>query len=272
MVLTIGSPSTDTRPAHANSRFACCRTWMHDLRRRKVRAVPALTHSTLHASWRHLIKRFPTNAGTVRSLERYLTATGVIAADDGGPFVRSAAADAERRVRRLPARRTRLRRLTVLRTIDAPRAAFSITWKLGGISIGSIQPKDMEVISSAKQESVSAGVVSNMRLPPCADCCDSSQQTEGSRPDSTSRSTRRDFIGLSNCLRALPWPTVIELLKIDRHHLRHWFARLRDISPDRHLWLARQRGRRDSRWMTSRGEKVFSASINVRRRRLWNSR
>jgi hypothetical protein len=54
-----------------------------DLRRRKARSVHGLTHSTLHASWRHLMKRFPTNAGTVRSLERYLTATGVIAAEDG---------------------------------------------------------------------------------------------------------------------------------------------------------------------------------------------
>jgi hypothetical protein len=63
-----------------------------DLRRRKVRAVPTLTHSTLHASWRHLMKLFPTNAGTVRSLERYLTATGMIAVDDGEVAVRSAAA------------------------------------------------------------------------------------------------------------------------------------------------------------------------------------
>jgi site-specific recombinase XerD len=50
----------------------------NDLRKRKVRTVSELNHATLHASWRHLIKRFPMNAGTVRSLERYLTAAGKI--------------------------------------------------------------------------------------------------------------------------------------------------------------------------------------------------
>jgi integrase/recombinase XerD len=51
----------------------------NDLRKRKVRSVSELNHATLHVSWRHLIKRFPMNAGTVRSLERYLTATGTMA-------------------------------------------------------------------------------------------------------------------------------------------------------------------------------------------------
>ena len=50
----------------------------NDLRKRKVRTVSELNHATLHASWRHLIKCFPMNAGTVRSLERYLTAAGKI--------------------------------------------------------------------------------------------------------------------------------------------------------------------------------------------------
>ena len=49
-----------------------------DLRRR-VRDVANLTHATFHSWWRRLIKIFPTNAGTVRSLERYLVTTGVIA-------------------------------------------------------------------------------------------------------------------------------------------------------------------------------------------------
>jgi len=39
-----------------------------DLRRRRVRDVASLTPTTLHACWRGLIKIFPTNAGTVRSL------------------------------------------------------------------------------------------------------------------------------------------------------------------------------------------------------------
>jgi integrase/recombinase XerD len=57
-----------------------------DLRRRRVRKLTSLTHATLHTCWRDLIKTFPNNAGTVRNLERYLTATGrVPAADTGGP-------------------------------------------------------------------------------------------------------------------------------------------------------------------------------------------
>jgi len=62
--LTIGSRSTDTRPAHASSRFACCHTWMPICAAESGRC-PALTHATLHASWRCLIEQFPTNAGTV---------------------------------------------------------------------------------------------------------------------------------------------------------------------------------------------------------------
>jgi site-specific recombinase XerD len=49
-----------------------------DLRHRRVRDVASLTHPTLHACWRKLIKVFPTNAGTVRTLERYLVAKGLI--------------------------------------------------------------------------------------------------------------------------------------------------------------------------------------------------
>jgi hypothetical protein len=44
-----------------------------ELRRRRAGEVASLTHATLHACWRDLIKVFPTNAGTVRTLERYLT-------------------------------------------------------------------------------------------------------------------------------------------------------------------------------------------------------
>jgi integrase/recombinase XerD len=51
-----------------------------DLRRRRAHDVRSLTHAMLHACWRDLIKVFPTNAGTVRRLERYLTGTGIIVA------------------------------------------------------------------------------------------------------------------------------------------------------------------------------------------------
>lgn len=53
-----------------------------DLRRRRVRNVADLTHTLFYACWRNLITAFPTGAGTVRALERYLVTTSVIAAQE----------------------------------------------------------------------------------------------------------------------------------------------------------------------------------------------
>jgi integrase/recombinase XerD len=50
-----------------------------DLRRRHVKEVGNLTHPILHDCWRTLIKTYPSFAGTVRTLERYLAATSLIA-------------------------------------------------------------------------------------------------------------------------------------------------------------------------------------------------
>jgi site-specific recombinase XerD len=49
-----------------------------DLRKRGVRQVGGLSRSVLYDSWRGLIKKFPNNAGTVRTLARYLNAAGTI--------------------------------------------------------------------------------------------------------------------------------------------------------------------------------------------------
>jgi integrase/recombinase XerD len=49
-----------------------------DLRRRHVKEVGNLTQPILHAFWRTLIKTYPSLAGTVRTLERYLAATRLI--------------------------------------------------------------------------------------------------------------------------------------------------------------------------------------------------
>ncbi len=65
----------------AGSRKHIIRTLPHvdaDLRQRHVRDISDLTHVMLHACWRRLIKVFPTRAGSVRSLERYLVTTGRI--------------------------------------------------------------------------------------------------------------------------------------------------------------------------------------------------
>src|SRR5712691_1345081 len=50
-----------------------------DLRRRHVKEVGNLTHPILHDCWRTLIKTYPSLAGTVRTLERYLAANALIA-------------------------------------------------------------------------------------------------------------------------------------------------------------------------------------------------
>ena len=49
-----------------------------DLRKRGVRTVTELSRSILYDSWRDLIKVFPNEAGTVRTLTRYLNANGTI--------------------------------------------------------------------------------------------------------------------------------------------------------------------------------------------------
>lgn len=182
-----------------------------DLRRRKVRAVRALTHLTLQASWRHLIKLFPTNAGTVRSLERYLTATGVIAADDGEVVVRSAAAMlSDEYVNYL----REVRGFAVSSLTHHRRASRSFLDHLEGqqISVASLQPKDVEgYVSQAGK-----------RL------CRGSLQHEIAALRGLLRFLATDgraTVGLDNQIdtprlyrleqlpRALPWPTVTELLK-----------------------------------------------------------
>jgi integrase/recombinase XerD len=79
MALTIGSAANGyTR----DSRGYSIRMLNHvdaDLRRRHVKEVGNLTHPILHACWRTLIKTYPSFAGTVRTLERYLVATSLIA-------------------------------------------------------------------------------------------------------------------------------------------------------------------------------------------------
>lgn len=49
-----------------------------DLRLRNVREVARLTHPVLHDCWKALMKMYPCGAGTVRTLERYLIAEGLM--------------------------------------------------------------------------------------------------------------------------------------------------------------------------------------------------
>ena|SRR6266699_3679843 len=63
-----------------------------DLRKRGVRKLTELTRPILYDSWRDLIKDFPNEAGTVRTLARYLNAVGTITtgAIEESPSVSSA--------------------------------------------------------------------------------------------------------------------------------------------------------------------------------------
>ena len=63
-----------------------------DLGRRRVGEVVTLTHATLHECWRDLIKVFPGGAGTVRALERYLAANGLIAVGEAAATIATNAA------------------------------------------------------------------------------------------------------------------------------------------------------------------------------------
>jgi hypothetical protein len=49
-----------------------------DLLKRGVREITALSRPILYESWRDLIRVFPNHAGTLRTMARYLNATGII--------------------------------------------------------------------------------------------------------------------------------------------------------------------------------------------------
>ena len=89
-----------------------------------------------------LMKLFPTNAGTVRSLECYLTATGVIAADDG-TVVRSAAATLSDEYANY-LRDVRGFAVSSLTHHRRASRSFLDHLEVQRISIASIRPKDVE--------------------------------------------------------------------------------------------------------------------------------
>ena len=62
-----------------------------ELRNRQIKQIPNLTPVVLHDCWGSLIKKYPHRAATVRALERYLAANGLIVPDPP-PTVTSKAA------------------------------------------------------------------------------------------------------------------------------------------------------------------------------------
>lgn len=182
-----------------------------DLRRRRVRDVASLTHATLHACWRGLIKVFPTNAGTVRSLERYLVTTGVIAA--GG--TETAGMSAMRILSEEYANHLREVRGFAASTISHHRYAsqcFLNHLKTKKIPLGSIQPKDVESyvnqtgkrLSRASLQHDIAALRGFLRF----------LATDGRTPTGLDRriDTPRLY-RFEQLARALPWDTVTSLLR-----------------------------------------------------------
>ena len=182
-----------------------------DLRRRRVRDVASLTHATLDACWRSLIKVFPTNAGTVRSLERYLVTTGVIAA--GG--TETAEASALRILSEEYANHLREVRGFAASTVSRHRYAsqcFLSHLKTKKITLGSVQPKDVETyvnqtgkrLSRASLQHDIAALRGFLRF----------LATDGRTPIGLDgRIDTPRLYRLEQLPRALPWDTVTSLLR-----------------------------------------------------------
>jgi site-specific recombinase XerD len=179
-----------------------------DLRRRRVRDVASLTPTTLHACWRGLIKIFPTNAGTVRSLERYLVTAGVIV---GG----TETAGTSEVLSEEYANHLREVRGFAASTICHHRYAsqcFLNHLKAKKIFLGSIQPKDVEAyvnktgkrLSRASLQHDIAALRGFLRF----------LATDGRTPTGLDRriDTPRLY-RLEQLPRALPWDTVTSLLR-----------------------------------------------------------
>jgi integrase/recombinase XerD len=182
-----------------------------DLRRRKVRTVSELNHATLHVSWRHLIKRFPTNAGTVRSLERYLTAAGKIAAAAKTTVAQSLA---ERLSNEYAHHLQEVRGFAIQSTANHRRVSRAFLDHLDQrrVPLQSLQAKDIEVFVSqagnrlcrgSLQHEIAAlrGLLRFLAL-------DGRVSPGLDKQIDTPRLYR-----LEQLPRALPWSTVIELLK-----------------------------------------------------------
>jgi site-specific recombinase XerD len=182
-----------------------------DLRRRRVRHVASLTPAMLHACWRALIKTFPTNAGTVRSLERYLATAGMIGADLTGTAERSESVMLSEEY----ANHLRDVRGFAPSTVGHHRYAsqcFLNHLKTKKVPLGSIQPKDVEAyIKQAGKRLCRASLqhdIAALRGFLCFLATDGRTPAGLDRRIDTPRLYR-----LEQLPRALPWDTVMLLLR-----------------------------------------------------------
>ena len=182
-----------------------------DLRRRRARHVASLTPAMLHSCWRALIKTFPTNAGTVRSLARYLASAGMIGSDGTGTAETSASAVLSEEY----ANHLREVRGFAPSTVGHHRYAtqcFLNHLKAKKVPLGSIRPSDVEAyikqagkrLCRASLQHDIAALRGFLRF----------LATDGRAPSGLDRriDTPRLY-RLEQLPRALPWDTVMLLLK-----------------------------------------------------------
>jgi integrase/recombinase XerD len=165
----------------------------------------------LYACWRALIKTFPTNAGTVRSLARYLATAGIIGSEGTGTAERSASVVLSEEY----AKHLREVRGFAPSTVGHHRYAsqcFLHHLKTKKVPLGSIQPKDVEAyikqagkrLCRASLQHDIAALRGFLRF----------LATDGRAPVGLDRriDTPRLY-RLEQLPRALPWDTVMLLLR-----------------------------------------------------------
>jgi site-specific recombinase XerD len=187
-----------------------------DLRKRGVRKLTELTRPILYDSWRDLIKAFPNEAGTVRTLARYLNATGTITtgAIEEAPSVSSATLLSDEYVSFL----NKVRGCS-FSTISHHRFAsrcFLDHLESCSVPLGSVHPSDIEAyITQAGRRMCRASLqheVAAVRGLLRFLAIDGRVRTGLDRQIDTPRVYR-----LEQLPRSLPWDTVTALLKsIDR--------------------------------------------------------
>jgi integrase/recombinase XerD len=183
-----------------------------DLRKRGVRDIAKLSQPVLYDSWRHLIKDFPNNAGTVRTLARYLNSVGMI---ETGAIEKPQSVSSAMLLSNEYASYLKEVRGCARSTISHHRLAsrcFLEHLEAGRIAINSIQPRDIEAyITQSGQRMCRASLqheVAAVRGLLRFLSTDGRVQTGLDRRIDTPRLYR-----LEQLPRALPWDTVTTLLK-----------------------------------------------------------
>jgi integrase/recombinase XerD len=187
-----------------------------DLLKRGVRKVTELSRSILYDSWHDLIKVFPNEAGTVRTLARYLNAVGTIATGtiEEAPLVSPATVVSDEYAAFLNNVRG-CSPSTISHHSSASRC-FLYHLEASGVALCSVHPRDIEAyitqagkrLCRASLQHEVAAVRGLLRFL----ATDGRVRTGLDRQIDTPRLYR-----LEQLPRALPWDTVTTLLKsIDR--------------------------------------------------------